>query len=114
MKSENPDYSPAMLAYKRCADMYPSSPYAGESYKRVIDYYISMKDYTRASETLERVFEDYPDAPWLDEMLLKWGVVNHRMGKREEAISKFRRVVEEYPGGKSARQAANFLKKLEE
>lgn len=114
MKSGKPDYSPAMLAYKRCADMYPSSSYAGESYKRVIDYYISMKDYTRASETLERVFEDYPDAPWLDEMLLKWGVVDHRMGKREGAISKFRRVVEEYPGGKSARQAANFLKKLEE
>lgn len=108
------DFSEAMVAFKRCAETYPSSSYAGESYKRVIDYYISIRDYTRANETLERVFEDYPDAPWLDEMLLKWGVVCHRMGRREDAISKFQRLIEEYPGGQSARQASTFLKKLQQ
>ncbi len=108
-----PDFSAAMLAFKRCAETYPSSSYAGDSYKRVIDYYISTRDYTRANETLERVFEDYPDAPWLDEMLLKWGVVCHRMGRRDDAISKFQRLLEEYPGGQPARQAATFLRKLQ-
>ena len=107
------DFSAAMLAFKRCAETYPSSSYAGDSYKRVIDYYISTRDYTRANETLERVFEDYPDAPWLDEMLLKWGVVCHRMGRREDAITKFQRLLEEYPGGQPARQAATFLRKLQ-
>ena len=108
-----PDYSSAMVAFKRCADAYPNSSFAGEAIKKVIDYYISIRDYNRAQETLDRVFQDYPDAPWLDEMLLKWGVVCHRLGNRADAIAKFRRLLEEYPGGSSAKQAANFLKKLE-
>ena len=108
-----PDFSAAMVAFKRCADAYPNSSFAGESIKRVVDYFISIRDYNRAQETLDRVFQDYPDAPWLDEMLLKWGVVCHRLGNRAEAIAKFHRLLEEYPGGASAKQAAGFLKKLE-
>ena len=108
-----PDFSSAMIAFKRCADAYPNSSYAGESIKRVIDYFISIRDYNRAVETLDRVFQDYPDAPWLDEMLLKWGVVCHRLGNRAQAIEKFHRLLEEYPGGSSAKQAAKFLQKLE-
>jgi len=112
-QGDKPDFSAAMVAFKRCADAYPNSSYAGESIKRVIDYYISIHDYNRAQETLDRVFQDYPDAPWLDEMLLKWGVVCHRLGNRAEAIAKFRRLLEEYPGGASAKKAQGFLQKLE-
>ncbi len=108
-----PDYSGAMMAYKRCAEGYPNSSFAGESYKRIIDYYISTRSYQQAQETLERVFQDYQDAPWLDEMLLKWGVVMNRMGNKEGAKEKFRRLMEEYPGGKPALQAQKFLKKLD-
>ena len=108
------EFSSAMAAFKRCADTYPNSSYAGESIKRVMDYYISIRDYNRAQETLERVFQDYPDAPWLDEMLLKWGVVCHRLGQREAACEKFRRLLEEYPGGASAKRAAEFIRKLEQ
>ena len=106
------DFSAAIMAYKRCAEMYPSSSYAGESYKRIVDYDISIKNYTAATEILERVFEDYPDAPWLDEMLLKWGVVLYRLGNRQGARQKFQRVIEEYPGGKSAKTAKTFLDRL--
>ncbi len=112
--TEKPDFSAAMIAFKRCADTYPNSSFAGEAIKRVIDYYIALRDYNRAQETLDRVFQDYPDAPWLDEMLLKWGVVCHRLGNRAEAIAKFRRLLEEYPGGASAKRAQGFLQKLEQ
>jgi len=106
------DYSAAMMAYKRCAEAYPTSSYAGESFKRIVDYDISIKNYTAATEILERVFEDYPDAPWLDEMLLKWGVVLYRLGNKDGAKQKFQRIIEEYPGGKSAKTAKGFLKRL--
>ena len=112
-ESRKPDFSAAMLAYKNCAETYPSSSFAGEALKKMIDFCIATKNYGRAQEILERVFEDYPDAPWLDEMLLKWGVVCHRMGNKDLAIEKFHRILEEYPGGASARQAQNFLKKLD-
>lgn len=109
---QKPDFAPAMVAFKRCAEAYPESAYAGDSFKRVIDYYIQTRDYARCVETLEQVFQDYPDAPWLDEMLLKWGVVHYRMGNREQAVQKFQRLVEEYPGGPAAQQASAFLRRL--
>ena len=109
---QKPDYSSAMVAFKRCAEAYPESAYAGDSFKKVIDYYISIRDYARCVETLERVFQDYPDAPWLDEMLLKWGVVLYRQGNRAAAVEKFQRLVEEYPGGQAAAQGQQFLRRL--
>ena len=110
---EKADYSSAIMAYRRCAETYPTSSFAGEAYKRIVDYDVSIKNYTAATEILERVFEDYPDAPWLDEMLLKWGVVLYRLGNAEGAKEKFRRILEEYPGGKSAKSAQDFLKRLD-
>ena len=109
-----PNFSAAIMAYQRCAEGYPSSSFAGEAYKRMVDYYVSIKSFAKAMEVIQRVLEDYPDAPWLDEMLLKQGVVLHRQGDREGAIAKFRQILEEYPGGKAAKQATNFLKRLEE
>jgi len=113
-RDAKPDFSSAMKAYQRCAETYPSSAFAGESYKRMVDYYVSIKTFPRALEVIERVFEDYPDAPWLDEMLLKWGVILHRQGDKEGATAKFRQILEEYPGGKASRQAGSFLKRIEE
>lgn len=109
---KKPDFAPAILAFNRCAETYPSSSFAGESYKRMVDYNVSIRNYSTAVEILEQVFQDYPDAPWLDEMLLKWGIVKNRMGDREGAKEKFRQLIEEYPGGKSAKTAAGFLKRL--
>ncbi|MBR1920575.1 MAG: tetratricopeptide repeat protein, partial [Kiritimatiellae bacterium] len=109
-----PDFSAAIAAFRLCAETYPSSSFAGESYKRIVDYDVSIKNYASAQETLERVFQDYPDAPWLDEMLLKWGVVKHRMGDGEGAKAKFRQLLDEYPGGKAAKTATEFLEKLGE
>lgn len=108
-----PDYTSAIAAYRACAENYPQSSFAGESFKRVVTYQIEKKDYERATETLERVFQDYPDAPWLDEMLLRWGIVRYRMGDTPGAIQKFRRVLEEYPSGSAAGQATGFLQRLQ-
>ncbi len=108
-----PDYTSAIAAYRACAENYPQSSFAGESFKRVVTYQIEKKDYDRATETLERVFQDYPDAPWLDEMLLRWGIVRYRMGDTPGAVQKFRRVLEEYPSGSAAGQASSFLQRLQ-
>lgn len=112
-RDAKPNFASAMKAYKRCAETYPSSAFAGESFKRMVDYYVAIKTYPHALEIVNRVFQDYPDAPWLDEMLLKWGVILHRQGDKEGGVAKFRQILEEYPGGGSAKQAASFLKRLE-
>lgn len=107
-----PDRSGAIAAYRACAETYPTSSFAGESYKKIVDYDIINRNYTAAIELLERIMQDYPDAPWLDEMLLKWGVVRSRLRDREGAKELFRRIVEEYPGGSAAKLASTYLKKL--
>ena len=107
-----PDYTAAISAYRACAENYPQSSFAGESFKRIVTFQIGKKDYDRANETLERVFQDYPDAPWLDEMLLRWGIVKYRTGDIEGAKEKFRKILEEYPSGPASGQAQNFLQKL--
>lgn len=112
-KGSQPNYTAAIAAYRACAENYPQSSFAGESYKRVVTYQIENKDYARAVETLERVFQDYPDAPWLDEMLLRWGIVCYREGDVAGATVKFRRVLEEYPSGSAAAQATTFLQRLQ-
>lgn len=108
-----PDYSAAIRAFRVCAETYPESSYAGESFQRIVNYHIGIRDYPRAVELLERIFQDYPDSPWLDEMLVRWGIVLHRMGDRDGAVGKFRRVLEEYPGGTAAQQASAFLERLQ-
>jgi tetratricopeptide (TPR) repeat protein len=65
----------AIEAYKTCADQFPESAFAGQSLGKVIDFYIDAKDYERSLEMLQTVFQDFPDASFLDEMLLKWGIV---------------------------------------
>lgn len=107
-----PNYAPAMLEFKKCAESYPDSAFAGESFKKIITFYIKHKDYSRAVELLDRVFQDYPDAPWLDEMLLKWGVVAYRMKNPTLATQKFQQVLEEFPNGSAAAQANRFLDQL--
>lgn len=102
----------ALRAFRACSERYPDSSYAGESFKRIVNYHVSTRDYARALETLDRVFTDYPDAPWLDEMLLQWGIVLYRRGDRAGAAEKFSRVLEEYPGGKASTTATELLKRV--
>ncbi|NQT91182.1 MAG: tetratricopeptide repeat protein, partial [Lentisphaerae bacterium] len=104
-----PDLSRALLEYKRCADLYPESPFAGESLERIANYYVTARDYARAMELIEQVFQDYPDASFLDEMLLKWAIVAYRQDNLQLAQQKMMQLLSEYPGSKAAAKAEKLL-----
>jgi TolA-binding protein len=104
-----PVYSQAMVAFKSCADNYPTSSFAGDALGEIADFYVSTKDYPRAVEFMERVFTDYPDASFLDKMLLKWGVVAHRLGDDVAARQKFQELLSEYPQSAQAERARSYL-----
>jgi len=109
---QTPNLSPAMLEYQRVTEQYPHSPFAGEAFKKIINFHLQQQDYLRGVELMDRVVQDYPDAPWLDEILLQWGVAAFRMRNPAVARQKFLQVLEEYPNGQAAAQAANFLQRL--
>ena len=104
----------AIVEYKKCAENYPESEYAGESLARLVDYYIDKRDYAQADELLDQVFMDYQDAEFLDRMLLKWVIVGFRMGNFEKAAEKCRQLIFEYPGSPYAERAKQVLPKIEQ
>lgn len=110
---KEPDLSQAMLAYKKCAETYPESPFAGDSLEQIANYYILTRDYKRAVELMERVFQDYPDASFLDRMLLKWVIAAYRLGNLQAAKAKAEQLLAEYPNSPLAPKARQFQEIIE-
>lgn len=102
----------AVPYYKTCAERYPRSPFAGDSLSKLVNYYISTRDYPQATELLEQIFQDYPDAEWLDSMLLKWVIVAYRMGDKQKALAKCEKLLFDWPNSKHAPKAKKILEKL--
>jgi outer membrane protein assembly factor BamD (BamD/ComL family) len=105
--------SGAMVAYKKVADKYPDSPFAGEALDKIANYYIQVKDYERAMELMHQVFQDYEDAPFLDKMLLKWVIAAYRAGKFPLAKEKLDELLNRYPNSASAEKAREFAPVIE-
>ena len=110
---KEPDLSRALLAYNKCAETYPQSPFAGESLDKIANFYIASGDFPRAVELMERVFQDYPDASFLDSMLLKWVIASYRMGNYQIAQEKANQLLAEYPSSQYAEKAKKFLEVIE-
>lgn len=108
-RGHEPALENVILSYKKCAEVYPESPFAGDSLDKIVNYYINTKDYPRAVELMERVFQDYPDASFLDRMLLRWIIASYRMGDYATAKEKAEQLISEYPNSKQAEKARVML-----
>jgi TolA-binding protein len=104
----------AIMEYKACAERYPDSPFAGEALGKLVDYHIEKKDNAAANDLLEQVFKDYPDAQFLDAMLLKWVLVAYRGGDPQKAYDKCTQLLFEYPESPYAERARAILPKIEQ
>lgn len=74
-----------------------------------MEYYLESRDYARADDQLEQIFEDYPDANFLDVMLLRWVYVAYRMGNFQKAHDKCSQLIFEYPASPHAAKAKQLL-----
>ncbi len=105
--------APAIAAYRRCYDLFPESSFAADALGRVVRHYVDTENFAQASELLQSVFKDYPDAAFLDEMLMLWANVAFRMGDTELAKSKLRQLVFDYPASPHLEEAQRKLAGLE-
>ena len=103
----------AIQEYKRCAERYPESSFAGEALARLVDYYIEQNDIGQANSLLEQTFQDYPDAAFLDRMLLKWVLVAYRSGDYAKAREKCSLLIFGYPDSPYAAKAKQIPPKIE-
>jgi len=99
--------------YKLCAERYPDSEFAGQSLAKLVDYHVELQDFAQASELLEQVFQDHPDAAFLDAMLLKWVLVAYNSGDYAKARDKCAQLLFEYPGSPYAEKARQVMPKIE-
>lgn len=104
---------PAIAAYRQCYDLFPESSFAAEALGRVVRHYVDTENFAQASELLQSVFKDYPDAAFLDEMLLLWANVAYRMGDTGLAKAKLRQLVFDYPSSPHLEEAQRKLTGLE-
>jgi TolA-binding protein len=103
----------AIQEYKLCAERYPGSPFAGDALVRLVDYFVDQNDLGQANSLLEQTFEDYPDASFLDSMLLKWVLVAYRQGDYPKALEKCTQLISGYPESPHAAKAKQILPKIE-
>lgn len=114
MTRKNTTISSASIEeYKRVAERYPESPFAGQALSRLVDYYVDQKDFGQASSLLDQTFQDYPDAAFLDSMLLKWVLVAYRQGDYAKARDKCAQLIFGYPDSPYAAKAKQILPKIE-
>ncbi len=102
----------AVPAYRRCAELYPDSAFAGESLAKVVGYYVLTSDFSQAEDLLEKVFQEYPDSKFLDRMLLKWVLVAYKRGDLVKAHEKCQQLLFEYPGSQYADTARKMLPQI--
>jgi outer membrane protein assembly factor BamD (BamD/ComL family) len=112
MQSDDPNLTRAVVAYKRVAENYPDSRFAGEALDQIIMYYIKIRDYRQAIERIERVFQDYPDADFLDKMLLRWAVAAYGRGDRRTALRKVDQLLREWPDSPLAQKAKRLQERI--
>ncbi|MFT6792686.1 MAG: TolA-binding protein [Rubritalea sp.] len=103
----------AIAAYRNTYETYPESSYAAESLGRVVRHHVDTENFAMAADLLDSVFSDYPDAAFLDEMLLLWSSVGYRMGDSEIAKAKLRQLITDYPSSNHITEARQKLAGIE-
>ena len=102
-----------MLEYKKCADNYPDSIFAGKSLEKIADFYIEVEDYPRVVELMQQVFTDYPDAEFLDSMLLKWAIASYQLGDLQTSLAKCEQLLSDYPNSEATRKSAAIKARID-
>jgi TolA-binding protein len=105
--------SPAIAAYQKTYQTYPESSYAADALGRVVRHYVDTESFAQAADLLGSVFADYPDAAFLDEMLLLWANVGFRMGDNATAKAKLQQLIFDYPSSQYVAEARKKLAGLE-
>ena len=105
--------SPAITAYRLTYQSYPESSFAAEALGRVVRHYVDTENFAQAAELLESVFADFPDAAFLDEMLMLWANVAFRMGDSPTAKAKLQQLIFDYPSSQFVAEARKKLAGLQ-
>ena len=104
------NYETALMEYKRCAELFPTSHFAPKAITKIANFYYQMKDYPRALEIYDKTLRDYEDADFVDLILLNYGKCMVMMKDYSGAAAKFRQVIENHPESQYVQKAQKYYK----
>lgn len=114
---QDKDYMKAAEHFQRLKDRYPFSPYAARAEIGLGDAYFLDEQYIAASDAYVEFEALHPRHEMIEYVLFQIGMANYKsataidrpMDRIDTAIEYFRRVVEEFPDGKHASQARDYI-----
>ncbi|TSD65974.1 tetratricopeptide repeat protein [Inquilinus sp. KBS0705] len=89
---------------------FPNSDYADDASFEIAYTYFLKNDGDRAKADLQAMIEKYPRSSYVPRALTTIGLIDYNAGRDDEAITSFKRVVQDYA---SADEAKTSLKQLE-
>jgi len=104
------NYETALVEYKKCAELFPTSHFAPKAITKIANFYYQMKDYPRALEIYDKTLRDYRDADFVDLILLNYGKCLVMMKDYQGASGKFREVIEDHPDSQYVNKAQKYYK----
>lgn len=102
----------AFTEYQKVYEQFPDSGRVGEAVAKMANFYYQKQDYHRAIDVFERVFDDHPDAAFLDVILFNYGRCLFRLDRTAEARAKFDQLISEHPESPLAGEAKQISEAL--
>ncbi|CAN5316939.1 hypothetical protein BH23VER1_BH23VER1_36530 [soil metagenome] len=102
----------AFTEYQTIYEQFPDSGRIGEAVAKMANFFYQKKDYTRAIGVFESVFDEHPDAAFLDVILFNYGRCLYRLDRRPEARRKFDQLIAEFPESPLASEAKQIADAL--
>jgi len=111
----------AASSYRELLQLFPDSPYATESRARlhvvldlmaehewrVAHFYVRRKAFRAAKDRLDTLMAAFPEYSGLDKALYDAGIVENRLGHKDEARERFVRLRRDYPSSPLVKRVPN-------
>ena len=96
--NENPaERGKAIVAYRRVFTAYPDSQYAGESLRKIGDFYFAERNFVQAVDFFERTLREHADAAFVADVLFNLGRSLYLKGDFSAAMQSVDRIQREFP-----------------
>jgi outer membrane protein assembly factor BamD len=111
----------AASSYRELLQLYPDSPYATESRTRlkvvqdllaehewrVAHFYLKRRAYRAAKDRLDTLMAAFPEYSHFDRALFDSGLVESRLGHKDDARDRFVRLTKDYPSSPLVKRVPN-------
>lgn len=100
----------AIQEFKGFQQQYPDSEFTDNAQYWIGECYYAKKDYGKAVDAWDTLFQGFPASDKLPDARLKKGMALESLGRRSEALVEYGYVVDRYPNTPAAKKAREKLK----